>query len=329
MLQDYRLLEGVAFDGAPCTPLFDIPLGRAQFELTFEVIVGADGGMAGRLVYNSDALAAETVAGLAAGFRAVCGAVAEDAGAALADLPLAEGGALGTAVVALSCAEARPDYLAAPLVHEAVAEHAKRGPGRPCLVFEGATLSYGEVDARAARLARTLRTLGVTRGSAVGILMERSFDLVIAMLAAMKAGGAYVPLDPDYPPDRLAGYCEDAGVAVLLTHRAHEGTAAEMAAASAAAASAAASGDAASAAPAALVASTLYVDEFWGEKEEGGGGGGGLLGMFRGGKQGQAAGEGAGREDPAYIEFTRWVGMGVGGRLPLGAFGCIGVSVCS
>jgi non-ribosomal peptide synthetase component F len=61
-------------------------------------------------------------------------------------------------------------------------------PDRPCLIFNGATLSYGEVNARANRLARTLVKLGVSRDVGVGLMMDRSFELVIAMLAAMKVG---------------------------------------------------------------------------------------------------------------------------------------------
>ena len=115
----------------------------------------------------------------------------------------------------------QPAYVEGPLTTQLFEQQARLDPGRPCLVFEGATLSYGEVNARANRLARTLRTLGVKRNVAVGLMMERSFELVIAMLAAMKAGGLYVPLDPDYPADRLTIYMEDSAAVVLIAHAAH------------------------------------------------------------------------------------------------------------
>ena len=77
------------------------------------------------------------------------------------------------------------------------------------------------MNARANRLAHTLVELGVGRDVAVGVMLDRSFDLVVSFLAALKAGGCYVPLDPDYPEDRLAVYMEDSCAAVLITQQAH------------------------------------------------------------------------------------------------------------
>ena len=74
---------------------------------------------------------------------------------------------------------------------------------------------------RANRLAHTLVELGVGRDVAVGVMLDRSFDLVVSFLAAFKAGGCYVPLDPDYPDDRLTVYMEDSCAAVLITQQAH------------------------------------------------------------------------------------------------------------
>ncbi|MFT6395844.1 MAG: methionyl-tRNA formyltransferase, partial [Bradymonadia bacterium] len=90
-------------------------------------------------------------------------------------------------------------------------------PDAPALSFRGATLTYGEADAQANRLARHLRANGVRPDGLVGVFMERSNEMVIAALAVMKAGGAYIPLDPDYPADRLAFMIEDSHVAAILT----------------------------------------------------------------------------------------------------------------
>ena len=87
--------------------------------------------------------------------------------------------------------------------------------------YEGAQLTYGELNRRANQLAHYLRTYlgtqGVSSETLVGVCMERSLEMVIALLGILKAGGAYVPLDPAYPKERLAFMLEDAQVGVLLT----------------------------------------------------------------------------------------------------------------
>ena len=77
---------------------------------------------------------------------------------------------------------------------------------------QGRTLSYAQLEGRANQLARYLQRQGVQPGSCVGLLMERSINLMVAMLATLKAGAAYVPMDPEYPPDRLALMAQDSEV---------------------------------------------------------------------------------------------------------------------
>ncbi|MDI3465818.1 MAG: polyketide synthase module [Nitrospira sp.] len=79
------------------------------------------------------------------------------------------------------------------------------------------TLRYGELNARANQLARYLQTLGVKPGVTVGIGLERSLEMVIALMAVLKTGAAYVPLDPDYPRDRLRYMSENASLITVLT----------------------------------------------------------------------------------------------------------------
>ena len=96
-------------------------------------------------------------------------------------------------------------------------DQAQRTPDRPALGFGGERLSYRELDARANRVARSLRRRGVGLESRVGLCVERSAAMVVGMLAILKAGGAYVPLDPALPRERLAYMARDAGVRVVLT----------------------------------------------------------------------------------------------------------------
>ena len=99
-------------------------------------------------------------------------------------------------------------------------EQAARTPDAVALVYEDETLSYRALDERANQLAHHLRSLGVGPETIVGLCVERSFDMVIALLGILKAGAAYLPLDPDYPKDRLAFMLADAGARLLVTQSA-------------------------------------------------------------------------------------------------------------
>ena len=85
-------------------------------------------------------------------------------------------------------------------------------------MFDDATLSYRELDTRSNQLAHHLRTLGAGPETIVGLCVERSFDMVIALIGILKAGAAYLPLDPDYPQQRLRFMLDDAAAPILITH---------------------------------------------------------------------------------------------------------------
>ncbi len=102
-------------------------------------------------------------------------------------------------------------------VHQLVAAQAARAPQAVAVVDGGATLTYGDLEAQANRLARHLLALGIDPEDRVGVCLGRSAGAVVALLAVLKAGAVYVPLDPAYPPARLASMLEDAGARVVLT----------------------------------------------------------------------------------------------------------------
>ncbi|PYQ44522.1 MAG: hypothetical protein DMF77_07045 [Acidobacteria bacterium] len=102
-------------------------------------------------------------------------------------------------------------------VHELFAAQAARTPDATAVSFEGRDLTYRALDARSNQLAHRLRRMGVGPEVLVAIAVERSLDMVVALLGVLKAGGAYLPLDPGYPAGRLAYMLEDAQVRVLLT----------------------------------------------------------------------------------------------------------------
>jgi amino acid adenylation domain-containing protein/non-ribosomal peptide synthase protein (TIGR01720 family) len=100
--------------------------------------------------------------------------------------------------------------------HHLFAEQAARTPDRAALVFEERSLTYAALDERANRLAHHLSALGVGPDVRVALLLERSLEMVVALLGTLKAGGAYVPLDPAYPTERLAALLADSGAAAVV-----------------------------------------------------------------------------------------------------------------
>jgi len=101
-------------------------------------------------------------------------------------------------------------------VPELFAAQVARAPEAPAVLCGGVSLSYGELERRADGLAQTLRDLGVLPGSRVGLCLERSAEMVVALLGVWKAGGAWVPFDPAWPSERLALLAEDSGISVLV-----------------------------------------------------------------------------------------------------------------
>ncbi|MCJ8272036.1 MAG: amino acid adenylation domain-containing protein, partial [Psychrosphaera sp.] len=105
-----------------------------------------------------------------------------------------------------------------PLIHQVFEHQAALNPTAMAAVMGGQLLSYQSLNQQANRLAFYLTEQGVGPGSLVGLMLNRSLDMLVAMLAIFKAGGAYVPLDPDYPKDRLLFMIKDSNMKVLLSH---------------------------------------------------------------------------------------------------------------
>ena len=111
----------------------------------------------------------------------------------------------------------RTSYPGTRCVNELFEAQAAETADAVAVEFEGRSLTYGELNARANRLGHLLRELGVGPDALVAICVERSLEMVVGLLGILKAGGAYVPLDPDYPPERLAFMLRDAHAPVVVT----------------------------------------------------------------------------------------------------------------
>ncbi|EFM11230.1 amino acid adenylation domain protein [Paenibacillus curdlanolyticus YK9] len=101
-------------------------------------------------------------------------------------------------------------------IHGMFEQRAKQTPEQEAVFYEGRWMTYRELNTRANQLARTLRNEGVAPDQLIGIMTERSFEMVIGILAIMKAGGAYVPIDPAHPADRIASILQESGAKLLL-----------------------------------------------------------------------------------------------------------------
>jgi amino acid adenylation domain-containing protein len=112
----------------------------------------------------------------------------------------------------------RLDFARDRTVNAIIEACAARDPHRPALRSGAEIVTYGELDARANRLAHLLRARGMGRGALVGLCVERSADMVVAQLAILKSGAAYVPLDPAYPAQRLTYMAQDAKLALMVSH---------------------------------------------------------------------------------------------------------------
>ncbi len=193
----------------------DFGVRTAPFDLTLETVEQPDGGVQAQFRYAGALWEPDTIARLAAQYQAVLAALAEQPQQAVQDI-----GLLDAAEQARLQHWGRPGPRQAPgpALHALIEQQAHRRPQATALVCGDAALTYGELNLRANRLAHRLISLGVAPEARVGIALERSVEMVVAVLAVLKAGGAYVPLDPDYPTGRLAHMVQDAGIGLLLTH---------------------------------------------------------------------------------------------------------------
>ncbi|WP_418027853.1 non-ribosomal peptide synthase/polyketide synthase [Paenibacillus sp. JJ1722] len=205
-------LEGLTLHSYP------LENNTAKFDLTLDAVEQPD-GIVCSLEYSTALYKPETITRLAQHFTELVRAITlhpQQPLAALEMVPAEEKaqiihgfGNVGVSDVAVVEAEA--------FFHTFVEEQAQLVPDHVAVVYEEQQLTYRKLNERANQLARRLRNEGIGRESIVGILSERSVDMLVGVLAVWKAGGAYVPLDADYPSERIHFMLEDSGATVLLT----------------------------------------------------------------------------------------------------------------
>lgn len=197
------------------TEIQPLHTGASMFDLTLSLEEHGE-GLRGHLVYNSDIFEPATARRLLDHYRLLLEAIAEDPARPVGDLPLMSPERRRQILVDWNATQ-RPYPQAT--VAELFQAQAARTP-EACAAVQGSRRwSYAELNQRANAWAVRLRELGVGPDVPVGLCLERSLEMLAAMLAVLKAGGAYVPLDPEYPPARLGFLAADAGVRVIITER--------------------------------------------------------------------------------------------------------------
>ncbi len=209
---DLRLaLTGIVARPYPTSP------GISKFDLTFDFQEGPDGLDVG-LEFNTDLFDDGRIARMGASLEEIARRAVADPGRTVDEL-----GALPAAefesVVRTFNLTARPLDPTLTVVGM-IESQAARTPDARAVVAAGNVLGYGELNARANRLAHHLRELGAGPDVPIGVCLERTVELPVALLAVLKSGAPYVPLDPEFPGERLAFMMADAGAPILVAEAA-------------------------------------------------------------------------------------------------------------
>jgi amino acid adenylation domain-containing protein len=191
-----------------------LPQQTAQFDLLLAVGEVAE-GLSVSFQYNTDLFAATTIARMAEHFTVLLDGLAADPDQPITRLPLLPDAERDLLLHGWNATQM--PYPPEQLIHRMIEAQVARTPAATALVCGEQRLSYEALNARANQLAHHLRAHGVTTEVGVGVYLERTPDLLVALLAILKAGGWYTPLDPAYPAARVAQILHDSQVALVLT----------------------------------------------------------------------------------------------------------------
>ncbi|WP_146188357.1 non-ribosomal peptide synthetase [Methylosinus sporium] len=188
----------------------------AKFDLTLALEEGDDGLIAS-FEYATALFDAQTIARMADHYVNLLEGIVADPHSRVSRLPMLSDDERRRLLVEWNDTAAA--YPRDEPIHDLFEEQVARMPEAVAVAFGGDRLTYGELNVKANRLAHRLCRLGVGPETVVGICVERSLEMIVALLGVLKAGGAYLPLDPDYPSERLAYMIDDASPALALTQR--------------------------------------------------------------------------------------------------------------
>jgi amino acid adenylation domain-containing protein len=208
-----ELARKIAQEGLSFEP-FAYGQQGAPFDLTL-TIFEIDGNLSADFRYNVDLFDAATIARIEQHFQVLLNSIVEQPEQHLLSLPMLTEEERQRILIDWNATAS--DFPAQSTLHQLIEAQVERTPDAIAVLFNDQTRTYRELNNAANHLAHRLQELGVGADTLVGVCMERSIEMVEALLAVLKSGGAYVPMDPGYPAERLAYMLEDAQVPVLLT----------------------------------------------------------------------------------------------------------------
>ncbi|HTL18481.1 MAG TPA: condensation domain-containing protein, partial [Patescibacteria group bacterium] len=194
----------------------EMDTGTAKFDWTVLVSPSADGLLL-RSEFSTDLFETSTAERLMRQFLMLLEGVVRSPQSRISELPLQSETERAKLLIEWNRTES--NYGRELQIQEIFEAQAASHPDAIALVFGDARITYSELNRRANQLAHRLESCGVASGARVALCLDRSLELIIAILAILKTGGAYVPLDPDHPQERLQFMLRDCGIAVLLTQK--------------------------------------------------------------------------------------------------------------
>ncbi|PSB11067.1 non-ribosomal peptide synthetase [Pleurocapsa sp. CCALA 161] len=188
----------------------------AKFDLSLYMFESPS-GLAGVFEYSTDLFKPSTIKRMVEHFQVLLKAIATQLETSVLQLPLLTKDETQQLLVEWNDTEV--DYPQDKYIHTLFEVQVEKTPDAIAVIFENQQLTYQELNTKANQLAHYLQKQGVRPEERVGICLERSLELVIALLATLKAGGAYIPLDPSYPLERLAFMLENSQASILITQQ--------------------------------------------------------------------------------------------------------------
>jgi amino acid adenylation domain-containing protein len=195
----------------------DVESHTSKFDLTLFITEDKADKLLGWMEYSTDLFDQSTIARMGGHWITLLESMVARPASPIADLPLLS--AQERQEIVFDWNHTDRQYSREKTIVGIIEDQVEKAPQVIAVVFEGRCITYAELNSRSNQLAHFLRKKGLTQEHLVGVCMERSVEMVVALLGILKAGAAYVPLDASYPPDRLTYMLEDADVRLLLTQQ--------------------------------------------------------------------------------------------------------------